>query len=93
MAWWLTYEELYGNMDKEYPIMNKNDDDVVILGGTDEGNVAGEDSIDFNQGWWEGLMSAWTYPFAWRYCKGSTALEMYLITFSISPESGTSFCL
>ena len=54
MAWWLTYEELYGNMDKEYPIMNKNDDDVVILGGTDEGNVDGEDSIDFNQGWWEG---------------------------------------
>jgi len=22
MAWWLAYEELYGDMDKEYPIMN-----------------------------------------------------------------------
>ena len=21
MAWWLAYEELYGDMDKEYPIM------------------------------------------------------------------------
>ena len=31
MAWWLAYEELYGDMDKEYPIMNK--DDVRILGG------------------------------------------------------------
>ena len=31
MAWWLAYEELYGDMDKEYPIMNK--DDVTILGG------------------------------------------------------------
>ena len=31
MAWWLAYEELYGDMDKEYPIMSK--DDVTILGG------------------------------------------------------------
>ena len=23
MAWWLAYEELYGDMDKEYPIMNE----------------------------------------------------------------------
>jgi len=36
MAWWLAYEELYGDMDKEYPIMSK--DDVTILGG-DEGTV------------------------------------------------------
>ena len=54
MAWWLAYEELYGDMDKEYPIMNKNDDDMVILGGTDEGKGDGADSIDFNQSWWEG---------------------------------------
>ena len=29
MAWWLAYEELYGDMDKEYPIMNKNDDEEI----------------------------------------------------------------
>ena len=34
MAWWLLYEELYGDMDKEYPIMSeKFKDDVTILGG------------------------------------------------------------
>ena len=34
MAWWLAYEELYGDMDKEYPIMSeKFKDDVTILGG------------------------------------------------------------
>ena len=33
MAWWLLYEELYGDMDKEYPIMTKEKDDVTILGG------------------------------------------------------------
>ena len=26
MAWWLAYEELYGDMDKEYPIMSDNKD-------------------------------------------------------------------
>ena len=26
MAWWLAYEELYGNMDKEYPIMSDKKD-------------------------------------------------------------------
>jgi len=35
MAWWLAYEELYGDMDKEYPIMNKNDD-VTIVGGSSD---------------------------------------------------------
>ena len=39
MAWWLLYEELYGNMDKEYPIMSKNDN-VTIVGG------AGTDTIE-----------------------------------------------
>ena len=34
MVWWLAYEELYGDMDKEYPIMSeKFKDDVTILGG------------------------------------------------------------
>ena len=27
MAWWLAYEELYGNMDEEYPIMKKREDE------------------------------------------------------------------
>ena len=26
MAWWLAYEELYGDMDKEYPIMTDKDE-------------------------------------------------------------------
>ncbi len=52
MAWWLAYEELYGDMDKEYPIMSK--DDVTILGGdetitfTSDGVGAADTiSIDF----------------------------------------------
>ena len=32
-GWSLAYEELYGDMDKEYPIMTKEKDDVTILGG------------------------------------------------------------
>ena len=41
MAWWLAYEELYGDMDKEYPIMSeKFKDDVTIVGG------AGTDTIE-----------------------------------------------
>ena len=38
MAWWLAYEELYGDMDKEYPIMKKQDDErkVTVLGGQSE---------------------------------------------------------
>ena len=31
MAWWLAYEELFGDMDKEYPIMNDND--IKLSGG------------------------------------------------------------
>ena len=37
MAWWLAYEELYGDMDKEYPIMSK--DDVTILGGDSDDTI------------------------------------------------------
>ena len=40
MAWWLAYEELYGDMDKEYPIMSKNEN-VTIVGGD------GDDLITF----------------------------------------------
>ena len=37
MAWWLLYEELYGDMDKEYPIMNIGiRSDVTVLGGEEK---------------------------------------------------------
>ena len=37
MAWWLLYEELYGDMDKEYPIMNIGiRSDVTIEGGEEK---------------------------------------------------------
>ena len=37
MAWWLLYEELYGDMDKEYPIMTK--DDVTNVGGDSDDTI------------------------------------------------------
>ena len=47
MAWWLAYEELYGDMDKEYPIMSKDEkDDVVTLGSTTISGAAGDDTIE-----------------------------------------------
>ena len=57
MAWWLAYEELYGDMDEEYPIMSK--DDVTILGGdgddtitfTSDG-VGAADTVSLDQSWW-----------------------------------------
>ena len=37
MAWWVLYEELYGDMDKEYPIMNIGiRSDVTIEGGEEK---------------------------------------------------------
>ncbi len=30
MAWWLAYEELYGDMDKEYPIMSDKKDELGV---------------------------------------------------------------
>ena len=58
MAWWLAYEELYGDMDKEYPIMSK--DDVTILGGDETITFTGmstaigaADTISFDNSWWE----------------------------------------
>ncbi len=40
-AWSLAYEELYGDMDKEYPIMtNRTGEDITILGG------GGDDTIE-----------------------------------------------
>ena len=45
MAWWLAYEELYGDMDKEYPIMSDND---TIGIGTDA--IGAADTVPFNFG-------------------------------------------
>ena len=38
MAWWLAYEELYGDMDKEYPIMTKKEDEsgMITFGKNDQ---------------------------------------------------------
>ena len=46
MAWWLLYEELYGDMEKEYPIMSKNENDVVILGGESSDTISLKSSED-----------------------------------------------
>ena len=50
-AWSLLYSEMNGTMDEDYPIMSKNDEDVVILGGKSS------DTITFTEGggdqsWW-----------------------------------------
>ena len=59
MAWWLAYEELYGDMDKEYPIMSeKFKDDVTILGGEETvsadrsqtGNFLAADTVSLDFG-------------------------------------------
>ena len=56
-AWSLLWSELNGTMDEDYPIMSKNEDDVVILGGessdtitfTSEG-VGAADTVTFGGG-------------------------------------------
>jgi len=59
MAWWLAYEELYGNMDEEYPIMKKREDEheVTTLGGDDTITFSGDgiyaaDSVPIDQSFW-----------------------------------------
>ena len=62
MAWWLLYEELYGDMDKEYPIMKAKEDElelstsyneVTVLGGQDTisadypSSIYGADTVSF----------------------------------------------
>jgi len=47
VAWWLAYEELYGEMDKEYPIMSDND---TIGIGTDAIGAADTVAFNFNEG-------------------------------------------
>ena len=61
MAWWLLDSVINGTLDEDYPIMSKNEDDVVILGGessdtitfTSDG-IGAADTVSFaeNQSWW-----------------------------------------
>ena len=60
MAWWLAYEELYGNMDEEYPIMKKREDEqeMITLGGDDTITFSGDgvyaaDSVPIDQSFWD----------------------------------------
>ena len=63
-AWSLAYEELYGDMDKEYPIMKKKEDEneVTFLGGMDDDTVSAElptgnfyaaDTVSLSSHWWD----------------------------------------
>ena len=55
-AWSLLDSVLNGTLDEDYPIMNKmNDDDVIVLGGSASSVSGGssQDSISFDQSWWE----------------------------------------
>ena len=60
MAWWLLDSVINGTLDEDYPIMSKNEDDVVILGGessdtitfTSDG-IGAADTISLDQSWWE----------------------------------------
>ena len=59
MAWWLVDSIINGTLDEDYPIMSKNEDDVVILGGdsddtitfTSDG-VGAADTVSLDQSWW-----------------------------------------
>ena len=59
MAWWLVDSIINGTLDEDYPIMSKNEDDVVILGGdsddtitfTSDG-VGAADTVALDQSWW-----------------------------------------
>ena len=59
-AWSLAYEELYGDMDKEYPIMKKKEDEqeVTVFGGNDTITFSGDgiyagDTVRFDQSFWD----------------------------------------
>ena len=57
MAWWLAYEELYGNMDEEYPIMKKREDESEVTSASDE--IVSADLPTAN------YYAAETVPFDW----------------------------
>ncbi len=59
-AWSLAYEELYGDMDKEYPIMNTSvngDESEILSVDFPTGNVYGADTVSFDWGGGEDLIS------------------------------------
>ena len=59
MAWWLVDSIINGTLEEDYPIMSKNEDDVVILGGessdtitfTSDG-IGAADTVSLDQSWW-----------------------------------------
>ena len=60
MAWWLLDSVINGTLDEDYPIMSKNEDDVVILGGDSDDTITftsdgigAADTISLDQSWWE----------------------------------------
>ena len=56
MAWWLLDSVLKGTLDEDYPIMNKSEKDVTIVGGggTDSIEInSGGDTISLDYRWWE----------------------------------------
>ena len=55
MAWWLAYEELYGDMDEEYPIMTGISTDTTIYGGGGEDTISFQGAADWNysDSYWE----------------------------------------
>ena len=60
MAWWLLDSVINGTLDEDYPIMSKNEDDVVILGGessdtitfTSDG-IGAADTVQVDQSFWD----------------------------------------
>ena len=60
MAWWLVDSIINGTLDEDYPIMSKNENDVVILGGessdtitfTSDG-IGAADTVRVDQSFWD----------------------------------------
>ena len=59
MAWWLVDSIINGTFDEDYPIMSKNEDDVVILGGESSDTITfrsdgigAADTVSLDQSWW-----------------------------------------
>ena len=38
-AWSLLYDEINGTLDEEYPIMSKNNDDVIVFGKEEDSEL------------------------------------------------------
>ena len=95
MAWWLAYEELYGEMDKEYPIMSDNDTigigtDVIGAADTVPFNFggAGEDVVIFGGDSSDTISVHGAQDFL--YCAPKSAFGTDTITFSSSTLAGAA---